>query len=232
MLKNNLIQIAGVKDEAEAEMLLDCGVEYLGFPLRLPIHQADLTEKAASKIIRKLKPPCFGVLITYLDHAVEIVNFCQALGARMVQLHGGVALGQLRKLKELDPELTVVKSLVIGLHTRETLESMLVQMSDLVDGFMTDTYDPLSKASGGTGKTHDWGISKRLVQLSDQPVILAGGLNPDNVKKAILEVRPAGVDSHTGVEDASGRKNRAKVEKFVAEAKTAFQLFQGIPFSE
>jgi phosphoribosylanthranilate isomerase len=223
MLKHNLIQIAGVIEEAEAEMLLQCGVHYLGFPLRLPVHQEDLTEEAASQIIRKLKPPRFGVLITYLDDAVEIVNFCRMLSARMVQLHGEVAVGELKKLKELDPELTVVKSLVVGLHTIETLEWMVGQMSAFVDGFIADTYDPVSKASGGTGKTHDWSISKRLVQLSDRPVILAGGLTPDNVRKGILDVKPAGVDSHTGVEDGSGRKSRIKVEKFVAEAKAGFK---------
>lgn len=224
MLKHNLIQIAGVIDEAEAEMLVQCGVQYLGFPLRLPVHQEDQTEEAASQIIRKLKPPRFGVLITYLNDALEIVKFRRTLGARMVQLHGDVAVGELKKLNELDPELTVVKSLVIGLHTIEILESMVVQMSAFVDGFITDTYDPSNKASGGTGKIHDWSISKRLVQLSDRPVILAGGLTPENVRKAILEVKPAGVDSHTGVEDALGRKCRKKVEKFVAEAATGFQL--------
>ncbi|UCE62571.1 MAG: phosphoribosylanthranilate isomerase [Nitrospirota bacterium] len=224
MLKHNLIQIAGIIDEAEAEMLLQCGVQYLGFPLRLPVHQEDLTEETASILIRKLKPPRFGVLITYLDDAVEIATFCRTLGARMVQLHGDVAVGEIKKLKELDPELTVVKSLVIGLHTIGTLESLVVQMSAFVDGFITDTYDPISKASGGTGKMHDWSISQRVVQLSSRPVILAGGLTPDNVRKAILEVKPAGVDSHTGVEDASGRKRREKVEKFVAEANAGFQL--------
>ena len=222
MLNDYLIQVAGVIDEAEAEMLLQCGVQYLGFPLRLRVHQEDLTEEAASTIIRKLTPPHFGVLITYLNDAIEIVRFCRTLGARMVQLHGDVAVDEVKKLKELDPELTVVKSLVIGLHTIGTLESLIVQMSAFVDGFITDTYDPISKASGGTGKTHDWRISKGVVQRSSRPVILAGGLTPDNVRKAILEVKPAGVDSHTGVEDDSGRKSREKVERFVAEAEAGF----------
>jgi phosphoribosylanthranilate isomerase len=224
MLKKHLIQIAGVKDQSEAEMLIQCGVQYLGFPLRLPVHKEDLSEEAASKIITKLKPPRYGVLITYLDNAVEIVKFCRALGARRVQLHGDVQVWELERLKSFDPELVVVKSLVIGLLSMEVLESMVNRMSDFVDGFITDTYDPISGAWGGTGKRHDWRISKRLVQLSDQPVILAGGLTADNVRKAILEVKPSGVDVHTGVEDASGRKSREKVEKFMAEADAAFQL--------
>ena len=223
MIQPPLIQIAGIKDQSEADLLVQCGIQYLGFPLHLPVHREDLTEDAASTIIRKLRPPYFGVLITYLDSAVEISKFCKALGARRVQLHGDVQVGELKKLKELDPELTVVKSLIIGLHTMEVLEWMMNHMSDFVDGFITDTYDPHSGAWGGTGRLHDWGISKKLVQLSDRPVILAGGLTPENVRGAIREVRPAGVDVHTGVEDASGRKSRKKVEQFVAEADAGFQ---------
>ena len=80
------------------------------------------------------------------------------------------------------------------------------------------------QASGATGKTHDWRLSRRLVELADRPIILAGGLTPENVKRAILEVRPAGVDSHTGVEDSTGRKNCVKVQKFLSEANEAFDL--------
>ncbi len=67
MLEDDLIQIAGVKDAAEAKLLRHCGVRYLGFPLRLAVHPEDLTEKEAAGIIQTLKPPTFGVLITYLD---------------------------------------------------------------------------------------------------------------------------------------------------------------------
>jgi phosphoribosylanthranilate isomerase len=65
-------------------------------------------------------------------------------------------------------------------------------------------------------------VSRRLVELSARPVILAGGLTPANVGQAISLVRPAGVDVHTGVEDTIGRKDRAKMLAFVAEASTAF----------
>jgi phosphoribosylanthranilate isomerase len=65
-------------------------------------------------------------------------------------------------------------------------------------------------------------LSAQLVRQSPRPVILAGGLHPENVRDAILPVRPAGVDAHTGLEDASGRKNEPRVRKFVAEAQAAF----------
>jgi len=227
MLEENLIQIAGVIDAAEAQMLQQCGVHYLGFPLRLPVHREDLTEEKAAAIIKSLAPAVFGVLITYLDEAGEIAAFCHALGARIVQLHGDIQRAELKRLKTLDPNLTVIKSLVVGLRDDQALEAMVSELSPFVDAFITDTFDPKTGASGATGKTHDWRVSRCLVELADRPVILAGGLTPENVKRAILEVRPAGVDSHTGVEDSSGRKNREKVQKFLSEAHDGFELVNG-----
>ena len=116
MLQENLIQIAGVIDAAEAEMLRQCGIRYLGFPLRLPVHREDLTKEEAAAIIKSLAPPVFGVLITYLDQASEIAAFCHALGARIAQLHGDIERDELKRLKTLDPNLTIIKSLVIGMR--------------------------------------------------------------------------------------------------------------------
>jgi phosphoribosylanthranilate isomerase len=224
MLEENFIQIAGVIDAAEAQMLQQCGIHYLGFPLRLPVHREDLTEDDAAAIIKSLAPPVFGVLITYLDEASGIAAFCHALGARIVQLHGNIDRVELERLKTLDPNLTVIKSLVIGMRDDKALEATVDELSPFIDAFITDTFDPETGASGATGKTHDWRVSRRLVELADRPVILAGGLTPENVQRAILEVRPAGVDSHTGVEDSSGRKSREKVQKFLSEACEGFEI--------
>ena len=223
-VEEGLVQIAGVIDAAEAEMLQQCGVRYLGFPLRLPVHREDLTEEEAAAIIKSLAPPVFGVLITYLDQASEIAGFCHALGARILQLHGDIERAELKRLKTLDPKLTVIKSLVVGMRDDQALDATLSDSSPFVDAFITDTFDPKTGASGATGKTHDWRVSRRLVELADRPVILAGGLTPENVKRAILEVRPAGGDSHTGVEDTTGRKSREKVRKFLSEAYEGFAI--------
>jgi phosphoribosylanthranilate isomerase len=224
VLAENLIQIAGIADAAEAQLLQHCGVRYLGFPLRLPVNQEDINEESASRIISRLQPPVFGVVITYLDKAEAIAEFCTSLGARIVQLHGDIDAGELNKLKQIAPGLLIIKSLIVGLHTQSVLESSVATLSSCVDAFITDSYDPASGATGATGKTHDWTISRRLVDISPRPVILAGGLDPGNVRRAILEVRPAGVDAHTGVEDDSGRKSRDKVSTFVAEARAGFRL--------
>ena len=82
-----LIQVARVIGQAEAGLLLECGVPYLGFPLRLPVHGEDLREEQAAGIIRGLPTGCYGVLITYLDRADELA-----------------------RLKVIDPGLFMIKS--------------------------------------------------------------------------------------------------------------------------
>ena len=223
---HDFIQIAGIRDLDEARLLLDCGVRYLGFPLRLPVNVEDLPESAAAAIIRTIRPPCYGVAITYQDHADDIAVLMDYLGASIVQLHGAISLAQLRDLRRLRPGLGIIKSLVVGEHAERELAAMARRLGDVVDAFITDTYDPATGASGATGRIHDWGISRRLVEIAPKPVILAGGLTPANVREAIRVVRPAGVDAHTGVEDAAGRKDAALVRRFVTEARAGFDLLR------
>lgn len=216
------IQIAGVIDLAEAELLVRLGATHLGFPLRLTVHAEDLSEAAAGEIIRQLPDTCPGVLITYLEQAETILAFCRYLGARHVQLHGNLSPAEARRLRALDPGLFIIKSLVVRNGNISDLEGLVRTLEPMVDAFITDTFDPRTGASGATGKTHDWAISSRLVKLSQKPVILAGGLRPDNVYAAIQRVRPAGVDTHTGVEGPNGRKDEHLVRRFVAEARRGF----------
>jgi phosphoribosylanthranilate isomerase len=221
-IEPGFIQICGVHDAAEAALLLDCGVPYVGFPLRLAVHRADLSEADAATIIRGLAPRASGVLITYLDRANDIAALCRDLGAVIVQVHGPIEPAELDQLKTLAPDLGVIKSLVVGLHDEPALEAEANRLAPWVDAFIIDTFDPKTGASGATGRTHDWAVSRRLVERATRPVILAGGLTAENVGAAIMTVRPAGVDAHTGVEGPDGRKCRAKVASFVAAARAAF----------
>ena len=208
-------------------MLADSGVQRLGFPLGLEVHREDLPADEAAVIIRTLGlGPC-AWLITYLDDPRAIAALCDRLGCAGVQLHGAVDKGRVAGLRALRPGLQVVKSLVVRDGNPAELEAELAAFVPHVDGFITDTFDPATGASGATGKTHDWAVSRRLVELSPRPVILAGGLTPENVGRAIRTVRPAGVDVHTGVEDRNGRKDPRRVRAFVVEAEEAFAALAG-----
>jgi phosphoribosylanthranilate isomerase len=219
---HGIIQIAGVIDQKEAEMLVSAGVHQLGFPLGLAAHKEDIAEKDTAKIIGSLRPPVSAVLITYLNEAKKILDMCKRIGVAKVQLHGDVSNTEIIKLKSLAPDLGVIKSLIVRDHNLGELESSVSVFSPYVDSFITDTYDPVTGTCGATGKTHDWDISRRLVEISPRPVILAGGLRPENVRRAIARVQPAGVDAHTGVEGSGSRKDTDLVKRFVKEASEAF----------
>lgn len=216
------IQIAGIRDLEEAELLMESGVEYLGFPLNPPVHDADLSEAEAASIMHRIHPPHHAVLITYQDSATEIIRQCEKTGADIAQLHGDISWSSLSMIRKSASHLSLIKSLIVRPGNQNDLQEKISRLSEWVDAFITDTYDPQTGATGATGKTHDWGVSRELVMRSPRPVILAGGLTPDNVDEAIRRVRPEGVDAHTGLENAGGRKDPAKVIRFIQASLTAF----------
>jgi phosphoribosylanthranilate isomerase len=219
---NKLVQVAGIIDATEADMIINEGADWIGFALRLPSGKDDIAEQDAADIIKGLRAPHAGVLISYLTEAGEISEFCRDLGVVAVQLHGDVETEQLRRLKELRPDLFVLKSLVVKEGNADELLRLVDTTHPFVDMYITDTFDPKTGAKGATGLTHDWNVSAELVRRSPKPLMMAGGLNPENVGAAIRAVRPAAVDAHTGLEGSDRRKDRAKVAKFVAEARRAF----------
>ena len=219
---HNSIQVAGIADEREARMLIECGVDYLGFPVNAPVHHEGVTETDVTRIIESIGLPDRVVLITYLDRSEDIGALCRRTGAHIVQLHGDIDPNELEKLRRMAPGLRIVKSIIIGEPGRPDPGSDAAALSGYVDAVITDTFDSSTGARGATGMTHDWQKSREVVERSPHPVILAGGLNPGNVQRAIREVRPSGVDVHTGVEDAAGRKDPGLVRTFVAQARNAF----------
>lgn len=221
-----IIQVAGVKDRAEAGMLIDCGVNYIGFPLKLSYHQEDISQEEAADIISEFPPSTKAVLITYLNEADEIITLSRKLRMSIIQLHSDISVKEVKKIKKIDPALTISKSLIVGESSQANLIRKMRDYSKWVDVFILDTYDQVTGAKGATGKTHDWNISRRVVEESEKPVILAGGLNPANVYQAIITVKPAGVDVHTGVEAADGRKDKELVRQFISEARKAFKTIQ------
>lgn len=219
MIIDGSIQIAGVRTLEEARMLLACGVDLLGFPLRLPVHAPDTSEDEARAVIAAVGAASC-VLITYEEDPSRLVDLCRFLKVGAVQLHADVPPESLARIKAL-ASLSVIKSYVVG---REDMDpaGFVRAFAPFCDAFITDTFDPATGASGATGRVHDWSVSAELVRLSPLPVILAGGLGPRNVRDAILAVRPAAVDVHTGVEAPDGSKDQRLVAAFVQAARAGF----------
>jgi phosphoribosylanthranilate isomerase len=219
LLLDRRVQVAGVRGLEEALMLRECGADLLGFPLRLPVHAPDLTEPEARDVIAAAGSEAC-VLITYEDDPVRLVELCRFLNVSAVQLHADVPADTLARIRAKAP-LAIIKSYVVG---RENVSpaDFARAYAPVCDAFITDTFDPATGASGATGRIHDWAVSAELVRHSPRPVILAGGLNPANVRQAILAVRPAAVDVHTGVEAPDGSKDPELVHAFVQAARAAF----------
>ncbi len=225
-----IVQIAGIRSLDEARMLLRAGADWLGFPLRLEHHDEDLPDGEVSSVIAGLGIGDRAVLITYLERAPEIVDLAARTGCSRVQLHGDIAAEETHRLRETGTGLFLIKALVVRPGNLGALLKDAREFGPWVDAFITDSWDPRTGARGATGRTHDWEASRRIVEEAPGPVILAGGLTPENVARAIDRVRPAGVDAHTGVEASDGSKDPALVGAFVGEARRAFALLERNPF--
>jgi phosphoribosylanthranilate isomerase len=217
------VQVAGVSSLEEALLCCKAGVGALGFTLGLPygIHD-DLTEDKARSIILKLPGNVLPVLITYISTANEACRLARYTGASAVQFHGGVSSRELLAFRDACPHTRTIARVTVA--DEQAVEEAARFQAPLWDAIILDSFDPDTGRRGATGIMHDWSISARIVQVSIVPVILAGGLRPDNVAEAIQAVHPHAVDAHTGLEEADGTRSPAKIAAFAEAALEAFEL--------
>jgi phosphoribosylanthranilate isomerase len=213
------VQIAGISSVDDALAVERAGADAIGFTLGLPSGPHNgLDEHRARHIIRALPPFITPVLITYRVTAAEVVPLCNYLGVATVQLHAPAAPDELAAMRAALPGLKLI--LAVNVTGPESVQ-LASERARHADALILDTYDPITGRHGATGKTHDWALSRCIVERVGVPVILAGGLNPGNVRDAIRTVRPWAVDVHTGVERPDGSTDHALVRAFVAAARKA-----------
>lgn len=247
-----IVQIYEVQTPSEAEKLMLLGVDHIGSvivsqeswkvpSIRDTVHLVQGKDGWSSLI------PLFDDLVTIcfmLDYyKPDIIHFCEAITLENGHSASCKKLVLLQKnIKKRFPEIKIMRSIPIPQpkvpNQGETLE--LARMFEAVsDYFLTDTLivkssgsifdlQPVKGFVGITGKTCNWDMAAQLVHSSHIPVILAGGITPDNVFDGIIQVKPAGVDSCTGtnVLDSKGRsirfkKDLEKVKQMVDEARRA-----------
>jgi phosphoribosylanthranilate isomerase len=216
------IQVAGVSTLEEALFCKRVGVDTIGFTLGLPDGPHDgLTPEKAGAIIDKLPTGLLPVVITYVnraDAACELVAISQSAA---IQFHGGISDKELVHFRRICPNVrTIGRVTVVG---QESIEEAASFKQPLWEAIILDSLDPRTGRKGATGLTHDWSLSARIVRVASVPVILAGGLNPDNVAEAIRKVQPHGVDAHTGLEDSNGTRSFDKIKAFAKAAMEAFE---------
>ncbi len=202
-------------------MIVASGADALGFLVGLLEPNPDqITAEEAAEIIAELPPCVSSVLVTQQTNPHGVADLCRRARASAVQLHGGFAPERIPELRREVPTLVVIQVIhVAGLDAKEAAQ----QAAHFADAILLDS-PRRGETRGGTGRTHDWNLSRNIVQACSKPVILAGGLTPENVELAIRTVGPSAVDVHSGVEDGQGNKSKDKLLRFVARARQALEL--------
>jgi phosphoribosylanthranilate isomerase len=218
---NNMrIKICGIRHQDDAKVALDAGADALGFLVGIA-HLAEdkIRNEEAKAIIESLPPLVSPVAVTHLTDVQKIIDLIMYLGVNTVQIHDYIEPKEVKTIRENLPGVKIIT----GVHVEgEDAIEMAKYFEPYAHAILLDsrTTDRL----GGTGITHDWNISARLVKSISIPVILAGGLTPGNVLEAVYKVKPYGVDVNSGVEDIKGYKNFSKVQLFIGEARRAAAL--------
>lgn len=212
------IELCGTQSWEEADAALDCGATAVGFLVGLT-HEAqdEIGEGQAHGIVGRLPAGAEAVLVSHLEDPERVAKLAASIGARTVQVHGDMVLADLRRLRALATGRRLIKAVHV---TGEDALGRALGFAPDADALLLDTRT--ADRLGGTGRTHDWSVSAGIVAaVAPLPVYLAGGLRPGNAAKAVARVRPAGVDVNSGVEDAEGQKDRAKMRAFVDRARAA-----------
>ena len=198
------VKICGITTLADARFCAGAGADYLGF-----IQHPESSRYISPSQVKEIREWIYGpkTVGVFVNVDAETVNQSgKTAGFDLIQLHGDESPAYCRRI--IQPVIKTIS--VRPNHTIRSLARLLTAYRDCVETFLLDTWHP--DLSGGTGKQFDWRLAKDLA--TDFPVILAGGLNPDNVQEAIQTVFPWGIDVCSGLEDAPGRKDFALVTKF------------------
>ncbi|GAC1653510.1 MAG: phosphoribosylanthranilate isomerase [Gemmatimonadaceae bacterium] len=187
---------------ADIRLAVTAGVDALGFVSQMPSGPGVIAEQLIQELVRDVPPSVATVLLTSHTDADAIIRQMVRCGTSTVQLVDTVAPHVYAELRGALPTVEVVQVVhVVG--ERSVAEAAAA--APFVDALLLDSGNPALKVRelGGTGRTHDWSLSRRIVAEVPVPVYLAGGLRPENVGVALGIVRPFGVDVCTGVREGS-----------------------------
>jgi len=209
------VKICGMRRVEDAQAAVLAGADAVGCLVGLDYATPDRVDPAAARVIFEALPPFIArVLVTHRTGLADVIALMRESAATVAQLHGEFPTVAISALREALPYATIVKSVHV---TGEDSIAAAVTASRAADAILLDT--KARGRIGGTGVTHDWSISARIAAAAAKPVILAGGLTPDNVAEAISHVRPYAVDVNSGTRGVDGFKDHAKIRAFVAAAR-------------
>jgi phosphoribosylanthranilate isomerase len=201
------IKICGITRIEDAVAALECGADALGFVFHSKSPRAITPDKARA-IVSELQPFINSVGVFVNKEKSEVERIADHVGLNTIQLHGS----------ESPEDCTMCKTIIKAIRIRELIDLEPLNHYKTVSAFLLDTYSPHS--IGGTGQIFNWEIAVEAKKFGK--IILAGGLNPDNVEEAVRLVLPYGIDVSSGVEGREkGKKDYKKLRLFIERARKA-----------
>ncbi|MFB6128475.1 MAG: phosphoribosylanthranilate isomerase [Halorhabdus sp.] len=202
------VKVCGHTRTKDVRTSVDAGVDAIGVISRVPVDTPrEVAPERATTLLDAVPPLVAGVLVTMPETVEAAQELVAATDPDAVQVHGTLDPAQVADLAAAIPQ-----SVLVALDHDADLDAYAA----VADGLVVDSLD--EDGGGGTGRTHDWDRTAAVVEALDVPVLLAGGLTPDNVADAVETVRPFGVDTASGVEREGGIKDHDAIERFVERA--------------
>ena len=201
------VKVCGITNEKDLQTAVAAGADAVGLIASVSAETPrDVAPERAAELSRAAPPFVTTVLVTMPESSTAAVELVERVQSDAVQVHG-----------EFTPaDLSALSSSVAASVLRAVAPDDAGAHDDAADALVVDSLD--ESGAGGTGETHDWARTRDLVGSLSSPVVLAGGLTPENVADAVERVDPFAVDVASGVEAEPGCKEPAAVEAFVREA--------------
>jgi phosphoribosylanthranilate isomerase len=211
------VKVCCIASLDEARLAIDAGAAALGLVSAMPSGPGVIDEATIAAIAAAVPRDVETFLLTAHTDAAAVIEQHRRCRTTTLQLVDALAPRDLRDLRRVLPRVTLVQ--VVHMTGPAALDEALA-VASMVDALLLDSGNPALavKQLGGTGRTHDWSVSREIVDRAGVPVWLAGGLNPGNVAEAIASVRPHGLDLCNGVR-SEGRHDAGKLADFMSAAR-------------
>jgi phosphoribosylanthranilate isomerase len=217
------VKICCIGTVDEAALAVECGASALGLVSHMPSGPGVISDEKIAEIAATIPPAIGTFLLTSRQSVADIVEQQRFCRTNTIQICDHLTHGTHRELKNALPGIAVVQ--VIHVIGHESVEEA-VRVAQDVDAILLDSGKPklLVKELGGTGRIHDWTVSREIRERVSVPLFLAGGLTPENVGQAIEEVGPFGLDLCSGVR-TDGKLDAAKLGRFFSAVRAKEQIF-------
>ena len=192
------VKICCISSVDEAKMAIEFGASALGLVANMPSGPGIITDEEILTISKSVPPAISTFMLTSETSAAEIIAHHKKTLTNTIQIVDELKEGTYQKIREALPAIKIVQ--VIHVIDEKTIDEA-IKISYAVDALLLDSGNPnlQIKELGGTGRVHNWALSKKIVEQSKVPVFLAGGLTSENVRQAIEQVQPFGLDLCSGV---------------------------------